>query len=273
MKWYEEGSFITRSHIERMKENAFIVDLSTEGIEGSVPHSIYSPVFRNGHIVMYSNGHIPTLSASFASEQISKALAPYVDKVIEERFDPALDAAMVVFAGRTTATTGKLAYMTLKQAGLEPDPQPAALRKFEKSPGFFGVKASSRIAKGDFILSFIGPIVTEKSRYSLQIGASRHVDSCGGIRIIDDFINHSCSPNAFVVFPVLDVRALRDIECGEEVLINYCATEEELFESFNCYCGSPQCYGQVRGFRFLNRSQQMALKDIASPWLNAKYEL
>ena len=150
--------------------------------------------------------------------------------------------------------------------------QPVVLRKFERSLGFFGLMASSRIAKGEFIFSVAGPIVTQRSQYSLQIDASRHVDSCG-IRGLDDFINHACSPNAFVVFPELEIRALRDIEIGEEVLINYCATEEELFESFSCLCGSPHCYGQVRGFRFLSRFQQEALKNIVSPWLKDKYEL
>ena len=150
--------------------------------------------------------------------------------------------------------------------------QPVVLRMFERSPGFFGVRASRRIARGEFIFSVAGPTVTERSRYSLQIDAYRHVDS-SGIHGLDDFINHACSPNAFVVFPELEIRALRDIEIGEEVLINYCATEEELFESFSCFCGSPHCYGQIRGFRFLSRTQQEALKDIVSPWLKTRYEL
>jgi hypothetical protein len=150
--------------------------------------------------------------------------------------------------------------------------QPVVLKKFERNLGFFGLMASSHIAKGDFLISVAGPIVNERSQYSLQIDAFRHVDSCG-IRGLDDFINHACSPNAFVIFPELEVRALRDIESGEEVMINYCATEEELFEPFSCHCGSPHCYGQVRGFRFLSKSQQEALKDIVSPWLKARYEL
>ena len=149
--------------------------------------------------------------------------------------------------------------------------QPVVLGKFEKSLGFFGVMAMNRIKRSDFLLSVAGPIV-ERNRYSLQIDASRHVDSCGE-RGLDDFTNHGCSPNVFVVFPALEIRALRDIEIGEEVLINYCTTEEELFEPFTCRCGSPHCYGRVRGFRFLDQTQREALKDIASPWLKDKYEL
>ena len=74
---------------------------------------------------MYSNNHIPTLSAVYASERISQALAQYVDKVVEECYDPVLEAATVVIAGRATTTTGKLARIALQQAGLEPDPQGA----------------------------------------------------------------------------------------------------------------------------------------------------
>jgi hypothetical protein len=113
--------------------------------------------------------------------------------------------------------------------------------------------------------------VTEGNRFSVQIDAFRHVDAGGGS--LDDFTNHACSPNACVVPATLELRALRDIECGEEICINYCATEEELAEPFTCHCGSPECYGQVRGFRFLTRAQQESLKDLASPWLKAKYGL
>ena len=55
--------------------------------------------------------------------------------------------------------------------------------------------------------------------------------------------------------------------------MNYCATEEELAEPFKCKCGSSDCYGLIRGFRFLSRSRQEALRDVASPWLKAKYGL
>ena len=146
------------------------------------------------------------------------------------------------------------------------------LRQFEKSPGVFGVMASRHIAKGDVLFRFSGRIVTERTRYSLQLDAFRHfyANGTGGL---DDFTNHACSPNAYVVFPTMEMRALRDIECGEEILVNYCATEEELVEPFTCRCGSPECYGQIRGFRFLSRAQQECLKGLVSPWLKTKYGL
>jgi N5-(carboxyethyl)ornithine synthase len=115
MKWYRDGYLISRAHIERMKEGAFLVDLSTEGVEGSEPHSIYAPVRMNGHVMMYANEHIPALLGKQASEQISHALAPYVDNVVEEMPDAVLKGATVVVDGKPTIAAGELARMALQE--------------------------------------------------------------------------------------------------------------------------------------------------------------
>jgi len=39
------------------------------------------------------------------------------------------------------------------------------------------------------------------------------------------YLNHGCEPNAFLDFSCLCVRALKDIRAGEEVKVNYAATE------------------------------------------------
>jgi N5-(carboxyethyl)ornithine synthase len=116
IKWYAEGFFITREHIARMKEGAFIIDLSTEGIEDSVPQPAHAPVYRNGHVLKYSNDHIPAMWPALASAQISKALCPYVDKVVKGCPDPVLEAATVAAAGKANAATGKLARTALERA-------------------------------------------------------------------------------------------------------------------------------------------------------------
>lgn len=149
------------------------------------------------------------------------------------------------------------------------------LGRFEKSPGVFGAAVLQRAARGEVLVDFQGfTPVTERTRHSIQIGASRHIATREASRFQDDdFLNHGCSPNAFLEASTLQIRALSEIERGEEVLLNYCATEEELFEPFVCNCGSPECYGLVRGFRFLSRRRQEALRDIVSPWLKTKYGL
>lgn len=149
------------------------------------------------------------------------------------------------------------------------------LRKFEKSPGVFGLMATRRIARGEVAASLraVAPVKV-RSRYSVQIDQFQHLDKRDPEKPgFDDFINHGCSPNLLFDVGTLEFRAIRDIEPGEEVLLNYCATEEELSEPFTCNCGSPDCYGVVSGFRFLRRTQQEPLKGLVSPWLKTKYGL
>lgn len=116
IKWYEEGFLIAREHIARMQEDAFIVDLSTEGIEGIVPHSVHAPVYRSGRMLIYACDHIPALCPAHASAQISRALAPHVDKIVEDGLHPVTEEARVIVAGKATAAAGKLARMALARA-------------------------------------------------------------------------------------------------------------------------------------------------------------
>jgi hypothetical protein len=49
--------------------------------------------------------------------------------------------------------------------------------------------------------------------------------------------------------------------------------EDELAEPFECYCGSENCYGIVKGYRFLNKTQRDSIKDFVSHELSGKYQL
>jgi len=107
------------------------------------------------------------------------------------------------------------------------------------------------------------------TRRSLQIGEKKHVfgrDETVG------YLNHSCEPNSFLDFSSLCVRALRDIQRGEEVKVNYAATEYEMHDSFRCDCGSSACLQMIRGFKFLTRVQQFELKPYLAPYLLKKLD-
>lgn len=86
------------------------------------------------------------------------------------------------------------------------------------------------------------------------------------------FLNHSCEPNSYIDFNKLCLRALRDIEKGEEIRYNYMTTEYVLHEKFICDCGSRQCYKNVKGFKYLSRDQKLKLKPYLSPYLRKKLE-
>lgn len=51
-----------------------------------------------------------------------------------------------------------------------------------------------------------------------------------------------------------DSIALRDIKKGEELTCNYLYFfyDGEESEKFTCTCGSPKCYKQIQGFKYLN---------------------
>jgi D-alanine-D-alanine ligase len=57
--------------------------------------------------------------------------------------------------------------------------------------------------------------------------------------------NHSCDPNT--AYEGLNVVALRNIQQGEELTLNYASFLDENMEPFNCRCGAANCCGRVTG--------------------------
>jgi SET domain-containing protein len=59
------------------------------------------------------------------------------------------------------------------------------------------------------------------------------------------YINHSCEPNAFmkILYDHILFIALRDIEPGEEITIDYESTLHS--NKKRCTCGAPSCRGTI----------------------------
>jgi D-alanine-D-alanine ligase-like ATP-grasp enzyme len=57
--------------------------------------------------------------------------------------------------------------------------------------------------------------------------------------------NHSCAANT--AYKGLDVMALREIEVGEELTLDYATFLDENIEPFKCNCGAINCRGIVSG--------------------------
>jgi SET domain-containing protein len=59
------------------------------------------------------------------------------------------------------------------------------------------------------------------------------------------YINHSCEPNAFmqILYGHILFIALRDIEAGEEITIDYESTLHS--NKKRCVCGAPSCRGTI----------------------------
>jgi SET domain-containing protein len=133
-----------------------------------------------------------------------------------------------------------------------------------------GLFALVSIRSGEILIDLNGEdAVRSPTRRSLQVGKTEHVVGREGTV---GYLNHSCEPNMFLDFRCLCVRALKDIGAGEEVKINYLATEYEMHDSFNCQCGSSVCLRNIAGFRFLTREQQLKLTPYLAPYLLGNLE-
>ena len=61
------------------------------------------------------------------------------------------------------------------------------------------------------------------------------------------------------------LRALRDIEPGDELRYFYPSTEWSMAETFHCLCGSAECLGSITGAAGM--PVQALLRHRLSPWI------
>ena len=135
-----------------------------------------------------------------------------------------------------------------------------------------GIFAKSEIKKGDHIITFSGPLLhrseVDFNDYHLQVGEEHYL---GPSRDLDDYINHSCSPNSGFS-EGLKLIALTDIAIGEEITWDYStAIDEPGFPGIPCRCGSNVCRGEITSYRHLPAEIQGRLAPYLLPYLKQKY--
>jgi SET domain-containing protein len=141
-------------------------------------------------------------------------------------------------------------------------------------PKGLGLVAKKGHRRGDKLLEFSGELVTRKNvknpNAALQVEGDLFLESRG---TIDENLNHSCAPNCCVDFRDLTLVALRDIPAGEELTFDYNTSEYDLIEQgcdFLCCCGSENCIGHVKGFRYLDMKHRSRIKPLLSMFLRRK---
>ncbi|CAM3870845.1 SET domain-containing protein-lysine N-methyltransferase [Alicyclobacillus pomorum] len=106
-----------------------------------------------------------------------------------------------------------------------------------------GVVATTFFGKGELICRFDGALLTHQTLYTLQ--------KRPGVYIEDPFfmgkILHSCHPNTTVDMDSQTFWATKDIQPSDFITMDYESTEDQLFRSFHCQCGSYQCRGHIVG--------------------------
>jgi uncharacterized protein len=124
---------------------------------------------------------------------------------------------------------------------------------FEEKGGC-GVFAREPIKKGELICLWGGRIVSAAeldpnmqyfTQRVLQIEDGYYLEAPLPLEPTDCF-NHSCEPNVGFTGQI-GLIAMRDIMAGEELNFDYAMCDGSNYDEFDCYCGSKNCRGQVKG--------------------------
>lgn len=125
--------------------------------------------------------------------------------------------------------------------------------------------AARRIPKGTRFFKVHGLVLPFPTVYTIQLERGRHLQFADGAQCLA----HSCTPNVRVMVDAesrsLDCLALRDIAEGEVIAFNYLTTEWDMSTPFPCLCGDAQCFGRIRGLKYLAAEQRQRLWWMLTP--------
>ncbi len=70
---------------------------------------------------------------------------------------------------------------------------------------------------------------------------------------IDDFVNHSCNPNAGLKIEnrKATLVSIKNIKTGQEITWDYSTTMDEDDWEIDCTCGSKNCRKRITDFKYL----------------------
>ncbi len=108
-----------------------------------------------------------------------------------------------------------------------------------------GLRATVAFRRGERVAQLSGVLLRQSSIDSIQLSPTLHMNDPWFCR----FLLHSCDPNLAIDLPTMEARAVRDIQPGEYVTIDYAATEDVIAAQFPCQCGGAHCRGWMMGRR------------------------
>jgi SET domain-containing protein len=79
------------------------------------------------------------------------------------------------------------------------------------------------------------------------------------------FLNHSCNPNCATeeIDGRVYVRAIRNIDAGEELVYEYNLYDSDPEDTADCYCGAPQCRETMYSEDEVKRRSRVAARQAA----------
>jgi uncharacterized protein len=137
-----------------------------------------------------------------------------------------------------------------------------------------GVFALERIPAGAVVTRCRGKIQTLSEVHSearvMQIGHDVYLAEDPANPSVDDFINHSCTPNLGFIDGTPVHYALRDIEVGEELCYDYSTCMNEAGWTIPCLCGSLSCRGTITSHCDLPPHVQTRLHSTSLHYLRSR---
>ena len=124
---------------------------------------------------------------------------------------------------------------------------------------------------GDVVLGFSAKqVMSEPSYLTVQVGIDKH------IMLHPEhlqYINHSCDPNVFFDTHAMQIVALRAIAEGDEMTFFYPSTEWDMAQPFYCYCESSRCLQNIRGAKYIPKSElkKYRLTDFIQQQINHSF--
>jgi hypothetical protein len=108
-----------------------------------------------------------------------------------------------------------------------------------------GVITFRSFQPGDLLAIVAGEVVSDIRQHTLQISRRRHMFD----PYFTGYLLHSCDPNVSLNMRKRTLTALKPIEAGSYLYMDYAETEDVLFKQFACCCGSEKCRGWITGRR------------------------
>jgi SET domain-containing protein len=136
-----------------------------------------------------------------------------------------------------------------------------------------GVCTTQPIKRRTIITEYTGPRLTYAEADSIYEDSPRtYLFGLGdGERVVDGdgiaaFINHSCEPNceSDEIDGKVVIRAIRNIEAGEELAYDYCLYDGDPDDLALCHCAAKNCRGSMYSEQEIIRRRKLTKKTKGS---------
>lgn len=148
-----------------------------------------------------------------------------------------------------------------------------------------GIFAKAPIKEGELLMVFGGLVVNRKdldeSKYRLQTAFPIELDtfivlpSSDTSDTVDEYLNHSCDPSAWLTDEVT-VVARRDIPAENEITLDVATwdmdTEWLYSDDGICHCGQPMCRKKLSPHDYLNPELQEKYAGHFAPFIQRRID-